>query len=140
MYLGLHDVLWQILYQLLVPFMLWKKAIVRLAIQRRDKSLSITKSTSKCSLFSYYLKYLFEFIFDASIFLSYLLAPLYAFTMFVIMLAGSESFGAAAITFVVSLIISYFSPLMITLQHWSRYPITATASPTADASQPTSEI
>ncbi|MBR5687811.1 MAG: DUF4339 domain-containing protein [Prevotella sp.] len=69
---ALGHAFYTIIYLLFVlPFDLWRKAIIRLAKQKRDRSLRIMGIKTEWPLLSFIKRYIFEFLFDFVIFLSY---------------------------------------------------------------------
>lgn len=70
---------YQIVYFLfIVPFDMWRNAVVRLAQQKNKGALKLAKIDGLWPLFSYLKVLLFEFLFDAVIFISYIIGLLIA--------------------------------------------------------------
>ncbi len=65
----------------IVPFDLWKKATIRLANQKENGRLSISKSTSAWPFLSFLKAFFIEFLIDGIIFISYVLGFLFVILM-----------------------------------------------------------
>ncbi len=88
----------------IVPFDLWKKATIRLANQKENGRLSISKSTSAWPFLSFLKAFFIEFLIDGIIFISYVLGFLFVILM------------SKTMEDIVKLsIIVYFSPVMLSL-------------------------
>lgn len=86
----------------MIPFDMWKKAVLNLATQKENGALSISKINSPWPFFSFMKTLLLEFIFDAFAFVSYIIGILMFFvTIF------AEGFGEAMLV----LIGAYFAPV-----------------------------
>ncbi len=60
-----------IYFLIVVPFDLWKKATIRLANQKEEGTISISKITGLWPFLSFLKAYIFEFLIDGIIFISY---------------------------------------------------------------------
>jgi hypothetical protein len=60
-----------IYFLIIVPFDLWKKATIRLANQKEEGTISISKITGLWPFLSFLKAYIFEFLIDGIIFTSY---------------------------------------------------------------------
>ena len=98
------------LYWLILPFKIWKSATIRLSEQSKKGGLKYSSFKGKWPFLSFLKTFYFDFLIDGSIFISYFVGPLYAIYMF-IDLVGND-FGGALISFIMTLIVFYFSPIV----------------------------
>ncbi len=87
----------------IVPLDLWRNAVKRLALQRANGTMKLTKIEGLWPLLSYIKTLMFEFFFDAIIFVWYFIGAILA-----IVALAQDGFGA----FIASLIAAYYSPIM----------------------------
>ncbi len=97
-----------------VPFALWCKAMERLAVQHDTGALRISGINGLWPLLSYLKRFLFEFLFDALIFIAYPVGILFAIIMFMIGVKD-DSFSAGLLLFFCTLIGSYYFPIGVSL-------------------------
>ena len=91
----------------IVPFDLWKKATTRLANQRENGGLDLSKSTSKWPFLSFLSTFILDFLIDGFIFMVYVLALPVA----IVMAISDGGFGA----FISALVAAYFVPVGMSL-------------------------
>jgi hypothetical protein len=91
----------------LVPFALWSKATIRLSKQSKEGSLNIADIDSKWPFLSFLKRFLFEFLIDGAMFMSYILAPVLAIYIW----GDTGDF----IDFIGVIIVSYCAPLYFTI-------------------------
>ena len=91
----------------IVPFDLWKKATTRLANQRENGGLDLSKSTSKWPFLSFLNTFILDFLIDGFIFMVYVLALPVA----IIMAISDGGFGG----FISALVAAYFVPVGMSL-------------------------
>lgn len=102
-----------VLYQLfvyflfIVPFDLWKKAVLRLADQKEKDTLSIKNITSLWPFFSFLKAFLLEFLFDGLILLSYLIGVLLAVAILIN--------GGDLSMIIAQIILGYYLPVIFTI-------------------------
>lgn len=68
-----------IYFLFIVPFDLWKKAVIRISLQRQLGKLNISKISSLWPFLSFLKTFFFEFLFDGFIFISWFVGVLGAF-------------------------------------------------------------
>ena len=90
-----------------VPFDLWKKAVVRLSEQKSNGSINITKIKSQWPFLSFMKSFTIDFLIDGFILMSYVTAPIIA------IVAGIGDGGFLGFLFI--LIGSYYAPLGLSL-------------------------
>ena len=106
-------VLTYVLYNLIVyyffvlPLHLWFGAVDRLLKQKENNSLSLINSTSEWPFLSFIKRFLFDFAFDAIIFLMYVLGPI------IVIIGALSDVGVSPVG---GLIICYFAPTFITIE------------------------
>ncbi len=88
---------------IILPIEFWFKSIDRLNEQRENGTLSISVNNGKMPFFSFLKKFLFEFLFDAAIFLSYFIGIIVAIYSLV-----SSGFGE----FIATIIAVFYLPVM----------------------------
>lgn len=90
-----------IYFLFMVPFDLWKKAVLRISLQKQLGKLNISKIISPWPFLSFLKSFFFEFLFDGFIFISWflgILSAIYAYTetekieTFLLVLAGAYYF------------------------------------------------
>jgi len=91
----------------IVPFDLWKKALVRLSNQKKNKSLSIDNIKGLWPFLSFIKVFILEFAFDGLIFSSY-------FIGFVVGIITWINDGAFS-DFITMVVGSYFAPIPLSL-------------------------
>ena len=91
----------------IVPFDLWKKATARLANQRENGGLDLSKSTSRWPFLSFLNTFILDFLIDGYIFMVYILA----LPLAIIMAISDGGFD----TFVGILVTAYFAPVGMSL-------------------------
>jgi len=105
-----------IIYILKLPYALFKKSITRLGLLSKKGLLNITGSGSKWPFLSWLKTYLLDFMFDAIIFLAYVVGyPLIVLGAIYSTFEGVDLQDAAG-ALVVSAIGLYFSPIGISIQ------------------------
>ena len=72
-----------IYFLFVIPFDLWRKAIIRLAKQKRDRSLRIMGIKTEWPFLSFIKRFIFEFLFDFLIFLSYFVGLIIAIISYI---------------------------------------------------------
>jgi hypothetical protein len=82
---ALLSFLWNffIYFLLIVPFDLWKKAVIRLSVQKQQGKLNISKITSFWPFLSFFRAFFFEFLFDGFIFIGWfigIIVAIYAYS------------------------------------------------------------
>ena len=90
----------------IVPFDLWRKATTRLANQRENGGLDLSKNTSKWPFLSFLNTFILDFLIDGFIFMVYVLALPVAI---IVMISGG--FGG----FISTLLAAYFAPVGMSL-------------------------
>jgi hypothetical protein len=90
----------------IVPFDLWKKATVRLSIQKEKGGLNITKITSPWPFLSFLKAFVLDFLIDGTIFILYVLGLIIGIFM------GIEG---GFMGFVTAIVVVYFSPIGLSL-------------------------
>ena len=104
-----------IIYILKLPYALFKKSITRLALLSKKGTLSITETGSKWPFISWLKTYLLDFMFDAIIFLAYVVGyPFIVLTAIYSMFEGVD-FQYAAGGLVSAAIGLYFAPIGISI-------------------------
>lgn len=99
-----------------LPFMLWAKAVERLAVQRQSGALQVTNINSPWPFLSFIKRLLFEFLFDLVAFLSYFVGIVLAIKTFIQMIRSDWfTFGDAFKAFLGVLVITYFVPVIVSL-------------------------
>lgn len=96
-----------IYFNFIVPFDLWKNATTRLANQRENGGLDLSKNTSNWPFLSFLNTFILDFLIDGFIFMIYVLALPVA-----IIVAISDG-GAEA--FISTLLAAYFAPVGLSL-------------------------
>jgi hypothetical protein len=91
----------------IVPFDLWKKATIRLSLQKEKGSLSISKSTSAWPFFSFLKAFLLEFLMDGLAFISYFAGFIYSIYT---LISTGEVFA-----FLTVLASTYFVPVILSI-------------------------
>lgn len=91
----------------ILPFALWRKATIRLSEQRQKEGLNVSKIKSNWPFLSFLKKFIFDFLLDGFIFITYILAPIIA----IILAIASGSF----MSFLMTLVGAYFIPLALTI-------------------------
>lgn len=100
----------------ILPFDCWVKASERLAQQRANGSLQITRINSPWPFLSFVKSLILEFVFDFVSFLSYFVGVLFAFyTFFSDLSKEYTTFGMAFGEFLLVLIASYYYPILMTV-------------------------
>jgi hypothetical protein len=106
---------WRLVYILfIVPWDMFVNACTRLAKMRENKALDLTKITTQWPFLSFVKRVMIDFLFDASIVLSYVLGLLVSIY---VMITGMADFGfvEGLIAFVSTLVGAYYLPLLWTL-------------------------
>lgn len=93
----------------ILPFDCWVKSAERLAQQRANGSMQITRIKSPWPFLSFVKTLLLEFLFDLVAFLAYFVGVLMAFAAF--FTTVKYSFGAACGAFLATLIGTYYFPI-----------------------------
>lgn len=91
----------------IVPFDLWRKATIRLANQKENGGLNISKITSLWPFLSFLKSFLLDFLIDGIIFILYVLGIIIGIVMWV----QSGEF----MSFVGAIVGVYFSPIGLSL-------------------------
>lgn len=109
--------LYRIVYFLFVlPFGLWKNAVVRMSIARRSGSLDVTGIKTDYPFLSWLKRFLFEFLFDAIIVVIWIVGVIAALIGFFKGLSSEYvSFGGALFGFIGTLYAFYVAPIGVTI-------------------------
>tara|TARA_B110000977_G_C11080780_1_gene492859 strand:- start:3569 stop:4024 length:456 start_codon:yes stop_codon:yes gene_type:complete len=91
----------------IVPFDLWKKATIRLANQKENGVLNISKIKSPWPFLSFLKTFILDFLIDGVIFMLYVLG------LFIGIAAWVES-GAFS-SFIATIAVLYFSPILLSV-------------------------
>ena len=91
----------------IVPFDLWKKATIRLAVQKEKGSLDISKINSLWPFLSFLKAFVFDFLIDGFIFILYILGLIIGIVNW--MKTGEF------MSFVQVMVGAYFSPIVLSL-------------------------
>ena len=90
-----------------VPFDLWKKAVVRLSEQKSAGSINIKKIKSQWPFLSFLKSFIIDFLIDGFILMSYVTAPIAALVVGI----NDGGFGG----FLLILVGSYYAPLALSI-------------------------
>jgi len=90
-----------------VPFDLWRKAVVRLSEQKSAGSINIKKIKSQWPFLSFLKSFIIDFLIDGFILMSYVTAPIAALVVGI----NDGGFGG----FLLILIVSYYAPLALSI-------------------------
>lgn len=105
--------LYRIIYFLFVlPFDLWKKAVIRMSEQRKQKSLDVTTINTDYPFLSWLKRFLFEFLFDGIIVISWIVGVIIALVGF---FKGIGDDYLSIGTLIVSLYSAYVIPILVTI-------------------------
>lgn len=108
---AISHALYSIVYFLfIIPFDLWVKAIERLALQKENGTLSISKINSPWPLLSFLKTLLLEFLFDFWTLIAYPLGVLFAIYLWIDGIRH-DSFGAGFLVFLGTIINTYYTPI-----------------------------
>lgn len=103
----LHCLLSILKFLFVLPFEIWTKSVLKMSEQRKNQTLSMSHINSLWPFLSYIKRFVFDFLFDALIVLSYVLA------VFVALYSWIDS--GEFIAFFITLITVYFVPLQIAI-------------------------
>lgn len=107
--------LYRIVYFLFIlPFGLWKNAVVRMSNARKSGSLDVTGIKTDYPFLSWLKRFLFEFLFDAIIVVIWIVGVIVSFYGFFDHL-GHVKFGTAFGELLVSLYGFYVAPIAVTI-------------------------
>ena len=90
-----------------VPFDLWRKAVVRLSEQKSAGAINIKKIKSQWPFLSFLKSFTIDFLIDGFILMSYVTAPITALVAGI----GDGGFGG----FLLILVGSYYAPLALSI-------------------------
>jgi hypothetical protein len=104
----------------ILPFIIWSKAATRISLIWERKTLRYDENNSAYPSFSFYFQYFVNFLFDASIFLSWFLGfLLYSYLFFIVGKAQTPFLDY----YLIPLYITYASVIMIRLSKESFFYI-----------------
>lgn len=108
--------LYRIVYFLFVlPFGLWKNAVVRMSKARRTGSLDVTSIKTDYPFLSWLKRFLFEFLFDAVIVVIWIVGVIVAIVTIAPLIKYGASFGHILGTFIGILYGFYVMPILVTI-------------------------
>ena len=112
--MGLVHSLYRIIHFIFIlPFSIWKKSVSKLAEQKKHDFLKLDTINAPWPFLTYLKRYMFDFLFDALILLTYVLAPIVALILFIVYLVNEAPFLVAFSALLSTLIAAYFAPLSI---------------------------
>ena len=91
----------------IIPFELWKKATLRLAAQKDEGVLNISKINSRWPFLSFLKTFTLDFLFDGIIFIAYIAGFIFAVTIWII--------DGVFSSFSYTMVLVYFSPIAFSL-------------------------
>ena len=108
-----------------LPLSLWIKSTSKLVAQKQEAALDMNKIDSPWPFFSWVKRWIIDFFFDALAFISYPLGVITAFIAFFSELTFYNEFtdkrewyfGLATVSFIISIVSTYFTPLFISYLH-----------------------
>lgn len=110
--------LYRIVYFLFIlPYGLWKNAVMRMSKQRQNNSLDVTHIKTDYPFLSWFKRFLFEFLFDGLILISWLIS----FIMFIVFLVKMGDafrylgFWNSFFMIILALYTAYCGPVIITI-------------------------
>ena len=92
----------------LTPFNLWAKATVRLAKQKEEGGLSISKITGLWPFLSFLKRFMLDFLIDGFIFITYILAPI----IFIFVVIKGAPFVESFLAIIIG---GYYAPIWLSL-------------------------
>lgn len=110
--------LYRIVYFLFIlPYGLWKNAVIRMSKQRQNNALDVTTIKTDYPFFSWFKRFLFEFLFDGLILISWVIGFI-SFIVFMVKMGSAFSylgFWRSLWLILVSLYSAYCGPLLVTI-------------------------
>ena len=110
--------LYRIVYFLFIlPYGLWKNAVLRMSKQRQNNSLDVTTIKTDYPFLSWFKRFLFEFLFDGLILISWLIG-LICFIVLMVKTGGAfkyMGFWSSFWLILVSLYMAYCGPVLVTI-------------------------
>ncbi|MBR4804229.1 MAG: hypothetical protein IK032_06280 [Bacteroidales bacterium] len=115
--LGIGHFLYRIVYLLFVlPVDLWKKAILRMSYQRKNKSLDVDKINHELPFFVWLKRFFFDFVFDGIIIISWVAVaiaiPIIFFSHISLYVSHFEAYMATILPLVIAV---FYLPVAISL-------------------------
>lgn len=110
--------LYRIVYFLFIlPYDLWKNAVIRMSKQRRNNSLDVTHIKTDYPYLSWFKRFLFEFLYDGLILIGWVIGLIFFIITMVNYGEAFEymDFGNAFLVIVFSLYSAYCVPVTITI-------------------------
>jgi len=110
--------LYRIVYFLFIlPYGLWKNAVIRMSKQRQNNALDVTTIKTDYPFLSWFKRFLFEFLFDGLILISWVIGFI-SFIVFMVKMGSAFSylgFWRSLWLILVSLYSAYCGPLLVTI-------------------------